>query len=378
MLLKHYSKKEDGFGNMKSLLIALKNLKAYIKNKDRYLGIIFISTIAVTIGTMFIQGYYIEYTFNYPYKTKSVVHLKEDHSTQDVEALLDEIVSNKELIYSLKLYSDKKIVSGTPELDSGGPFNVVGAYSKAFEEKKLSGTSFDIDSKEKCIILGISTANHLKVSDFRSLYDLDYRAENEIYKLKSITAADASDFRASLPPLTYGARYRTDIVEICFFDNIKAVKQSRLMKRINNSEMVEYVEHTDRTNLFWGNPFLSAYIVVYLVFAVFLINAAGLLLFWMKRQSHRVIIYRMIGASQKLVFKIIFSEILVIYMVSVLAGNCFFALVVLALRGSRVIYTKNATPYFYIASVFVISLIVFSAIASKITVKQKEIYRTRE
>ena len=47
---------------MKSLLIALKNLKTYIKNRDRSLWSICVSTIAVTIGTMFIQGYYLEYT----------------------------------------------------------------------------------------------------------------------------------------------------------------------------------------------------------------------------------------------------------------------------------------------------------------------------
>ena len=363
---------------MKSLLIALKNLKTYIKNRDRYLWIICVSTIAVTIGTMFIQGYYLEYTFNYPYKTESVVHLTDDHPLQDVEALLGEIVSHDELIYSLKLYSNKNITGGTPKSFPGDPFYVVGAFSRAFEEKKLSGTSFGIDSKEKYIILGISAANYIKMSDLRSLYDLEYYVGNEIYKLKSVTAGGLSLSEAALPPLTYAAHYRTDTVEIGFFDSIRRVKQSGLMEYVENSEIVASVEIIDRTNPFMHNPFATAYAVVYLVFALFLINAVVLLLFWMNRQRHRVVIYRMVGASKKTVYKIVFFEILGIYMFSLLVGISSFALTALALKGSGIIYTKSAMPYFYIAAVIVISLIVFSAVATKKAVKQEEIYRTCE
>lgn len=361
---------------MKTLLLVLRNLKTYIRKRNKYLYIAFFSTAIVVIGLLFVQGYYLEYTFNRHYKTEIVLELSGTQESNKVLELVKQVVNSEDL-YSICLSSDRddntvKNVKGLADL------KVCGAYSIDFEKQKSGGDAYRITSEENSLILGFSVISGLEVDPAKPIYEQIFTDGEYSYAPCAITFAWAPQLQAAIPPLLYAERYNTDVITICMSSGVGTFKKSVLFKTIKECDFVKKTRFIDRTNPFIQNPYLGSYAVVYAIFLVFMINILILYYYWMNMEKDRIYIYRLTGAKQSSVMVLVLLETTFLYTSAMLFGVCLFWAINGIFKGKGLIYTESIVPYLYIVLVVFLLLFVLSTIFAYRLSKQKTIYKTAE
>ncbi|MCR5595383.1 MAG: ABC transporter permease [Lachnospiraceae bacterium] len=361
---------------MKTLLLVLRNLKTYIRKRNKYLYIAFFSTAIVVIGLLFVQGYYLEYTFNRHYKTEIVLELSGTQESNKVLELVKQVVNSEDL-YSICLSSDRddntvKSVNGYAGL------KVCGAYSLDFERQKSGGTAYEIASGENSLILGYSVLSRLEVDPAKPIYEQTFTDGRYSYTPCSITFTWAPELQAAIPPLLYAERYNTEKMTICLSSGVRTVKKGTLYQILIGYDFVKKIRFIDRTNPFVQNPLLSSYAVVYVIFLVFMINILILYYYWMNMEKDRIYIYRLTGAKQSSVMVLVLLETTFLYTSAMLFGVCLFWAINGIFKGKGLIYTESIVPYLYIVLVVFLILFVLSTIFAYRLSKQKTIYKSAE
>lgn len=357
---------------MKIIFLVLKNLKAMIKQRDKYLFIVFLGLTVTVTGLLFYFGYFLHDYYSQRMSTECEIEIKKDSKSSDIYNLTEKLIELSDDIYSFCVLSSDSLIKFT----DGVGLSVAGLYLDDWKDLLQGGKLYSCEETDSKLILPMFGIQELNITNNEPL--IGHNFSTNTYDFEVVAVVDPfPEAKVAVPPLFFAKNFTTSNIRV-IWKNSKSDLEKRGLSECLSNKIICSSKVKDCSNPINNSALRQIAQIELIAFGIMCVNVFVLVFFWLEKNKNRNYIYALCGASKLRVQMILFGITILPAASSIVAGTALFSLVFLLLRNYDILYKEAAKPYLPLLLMIFIVLCVFCIIVSKRATRNKIIYKAVE
>ena len=348
---------------MNFFTILFNDLKRLIKYNKLTFIIVSVSMMFVTFGVFFYAGYI---AWGYEDVESEIyfdVYLDKHVSKESIKNLVEKLQNDK--IIQMSVAESKE------DVDAEDKHTVIGEYSKSQISFRTAGKPFGLNDNEDGVIIYIDDIDNSLI-DNKTVVGNVIKIDGKEFPIREVIGT--IDYR---PPSTcvnyYINNFNTQYIRL-IYDN-KNIKKN-IINILDNNKIVEKYDIQKNKPVILTIDFWYTFSQILLMFCIIIINSF-MISYWIKQQQKVYNIYKICGASDRIVRWLEICKMFCIFAISSIFALVIFFIMKPSMVKKELIADLNVF-YVEICIVVLFILIIFTYIAVRKEHKKSIIYYVKE
>ncbi|MCR5629176.1 FtsX-like permease family protein [Eubacterium sp.] len=349
---------------MNFLIILMNDLKRLIKYNKVTFIVVSVSMMFVTYGVLFYAGY-IAYGYE---KEQSEIYFDvylNDGITKEKTAKLCESLRSDSIIQMV-------VADSKDNYESDDNSTIVGEYNKSYDILRIVGKPYGLNDTGKGIVVDEILVED-KSCNGKTVIGEKIKINDEEFPIKAVVSF--KDYLTISTSIKYYINnFKTHYIKLGY--NNKKIKK-HIIKILEQDKDVKKYDIEESSAVIFNLSFWGRFAEILLMFCVIIINTFMIISYWIKQQQSVYNIYKICGASERMVH---FLEICKMF--CILSISSIFSLIIFFVMKkwmvSKGLVANMNLFYVEICMVVLIILLLFTCVAVNKEHKKSTIYHVKE
>ncbi len=362
--------------NTKVLLLALQNLKAFMKHKTPLFLIITFGLSASICAVLFYSGYFLKQFENMNKSNEYTFKIINNNSNTRVSDIINEMKNASIIPYRIKAFSNDPDAHNLSNLDNKN-IEVIGDefLSDMPENLLLFGDYFKKDNLDNQTLI---TSAALRTLGIEETANKEISLNGHIYSLIGLVSPFyylPYDDKCIVVPLSkFIEEYKVKYVHFEYKNQLTNQQTSYLSKLLEKYPGIEM--KLPKSNNFILSPVFAVQLFqIALIFTLSFINIFSLYFFWIKNNKRNYSIYKLCGSNRRITTIIIIINNLIISLIGIILGTVLFCFISPFLIRFEIINTFSIDKYWNILLIIVTFAVILAIVLGIRYNKDEKLYK---